>query len=223
MLRPIATAALAASLLALPAAARADSDPPSDTLIGTDIYFPYAPRVGVGPAKTLTQTVARAKSAGYPIRVAVVSSPSDLGGVPDLFGQPQRYAQFLQQEITFNKKRPLLVVMPAGYGWVDAGPRAAQVMSSDFRPPGPLADTMAGGAAAAVARLATADGHRVDAPAGLPRSAGGGGGGGGGGSTPWWVFALPLVLVAAGVAALSLRARGRDEPGDPPPEATPPA
>ena len=36
--------------------------------------------------------------------------------MPQFFGKPQSYAPFLESEIAFNTKKPLLIVMPQGFG-----------------------------------------------------------------------------------------------------------
>jgi hypothetical protein len=168
------------------------------------VYFPYSPPVSLGVQRVLTKVTADAKRAGYPIRVAIIASRADLGSVPTLFEKPQQYAKFLQSEISFNNPRPLLVVMPNGYGWVAAGAGADRVMK-ELKAPGPASDDEARGVAGAVAKLAKAAGHPVPEPAT-------GAGGGKGSSTPWWVFVVPLLLVALGVAVLSRRlGRGEDE------------
>ncbi len=65
---------------------------------------------------------AAAKS-GYPLRVAVIASPADLGSVTPLWRQPQAYAGFLGEELSLLYKGTLLVVMPDGFGLY--GPGAA--------------------------------------------------------------------------------------------------
>jgi hypothetical protein len=47
--------------------------------------------------------------------VALIASPLDLRVIPSLYGKPQQYADFLDQEISFAGKQRLLVVMPDGY------------------------------------------------------------------------------------------------------------
>jgi hypothetical protein len=200
--------------LVLPAGlASADGDPPSDVLISQNVYYPYSPPVSAAVQKVLSKATADAKRAGYPIRVAIVAGQNDLGSVPTLFGHPQQYAKFLQSEITFNKPRPLLTVMPAGFGWVAAGPGADRVMKG-LPSPGLVSDSLAQGAAGAVAKLAAAAGHPIPAPAVVSGSSSGSGKSKS--STPWWVFVVPLVLVALAVALLSGRlGRGNDdEAGD---------
>jgi hypothetical protein len=206
MLRLAALLVLVTSL-ALPAGpAYADGDPPSDVLLSQNVYYPYSPPVTPPVQTVLTKATADAKRAGYPIRVAIVAGKNDLGSVPTLFEKPQNYAKFLQSEITFNRPRPLLVVMPSGFGWVAAGSGADRVMKA-FAAPGIASDAMARGAAAAVAKLSAAAGHPIPAPAlGVESSKGKS-------STPWWVFVAPLVLIALAVAVLGRRA-GRGEPDD---------
>lgn len=199
--------------LVIPSTVLADSDPPSDTLVGGDVYYPYSPPVSAGAAKILDKVVADAKKAGYPIRVAIVAGQPDLGAVPDLFGQPQRYARFLQSEITFNAKRPLLVVMPSGWGTIDSGPKAAAIVGA-LAPPGSSSDVLANSAAVAVARLAGAAGHPIATPSVAAPASGGTSPAGSSkrkSSTPWWVFVVPLLLVAAGVALMTRRLARRPD------------
>src|SRR5271163_1216609 len=99
-----------------PAAARADGDPASDVLLGQNVFYPYTPAVSPAIQKTLDAETTAASRAKFPIKVALIASPVDLGVIPDLFGKPQKYADFLDQEISFQTKQPLLVVMSAGYG-----------------------------------------------------------------------------------------------------------
>ena len=98
------------------AAARADGDPASDMLLGENVFYPYSPPVAaLGAARRSTRRRPR-PSAGFPIKVALIAAPIDLGVIPDLFGKPQPYAHFLDQEISFQGQQRLLVVMAAGYG-----------------------------------------------------------------------------------------------------------
>jgi hypothetical protein len=53
--------------------------------------------------------------------VALIGSRLDLGAVTSLWRQPQRYAQFLSQELFYVYKGPLLIVMPNGYGIAKLG------------------------------------------------------------------------------------------------------
>ena len=100
--------------LFVPAAARADGDPASDTLYKHRVFLP--PSRGVRPALAaqLEQATADAERARMPVRVALIAAPVDLGAVPSLFGQPRAYARFLGMELQFVYPGRLLVVMPQG-------------------------------------------------------------------------------------------------------------
>src|SRR3954465_6691222 len=106
---------VSATLLALPAVAFANGDPASDVLLQAKVYFPTQ-RVSVEAANALKDIVNTANAKGYPVRVALIKDETDLGTVPDLLGQPQKYAEFLGPEIRFAYKGDLLVVMPTGLG-----------------------------------------------------------------------------------------------------------
>jgi hypothetical protein len=101
-----------------------------------------------------------ARRARYPIKVAVIATATDLGGVPNLFGKPTEYAAFLGREISFNQKaQPLLVVMPAGFGIADFNrptPAADRVLTS-LDVGGSSADDLTRAATAAVKKLSAAD------------------------------------------------------------------
>jgi LPXTG-motif cell wall-anchored protein len=119
--------------------------------------------------------------------------------VPQYFGKPQSYAPFLQREIAFNTRKPLLVVMPAGYG------AAALPIGTEGALQGLKAPTSGGGSALgrstveAILRLSKAGGHPVAAPK-LPEA-------GGGGASPLIVFGVPVALLALGGVLAALRRR----------------
>ena len=114
---------VAAVAVALPTGiARADGDPASDILLGSAVFYPYQPAVSASLQRSLTAEAATAKRGGFPVKIALIDSAVDLGAVPELFGQPQKYAEFLDQEIRFIYKGPLLVVMPTGYGITRVAP-----------------------------------------------------------------------------------------------------
>jgi hypothetical protein len=110
--------------------ALADGDPASDYLISQQVFFPLSVKVSVDRQRELTSLLDDSKRKGFPLKVAVIAKPTDLGAVPSLFGTPQRYASFLGQEDYYFFKSELLVVMPKGYGLykhsgVPAGDRQA--------------------------------------------------------------------------------------------------
>ena len=58
--------------------------------------------------------------------------------MPVLYGKPQRYANFLGQEIVYYYKGPLLVVMPNGYGiYQGRRPRSPRTRSCSRGSPPP--------------------------------------------------------------------------------------
>jgi hypothetical protein len=109
---------LVAATLVLVSGASADGDPASDVLIAAGAFTPYPP-----PPATALQALAAGLHAvdlkNDRVKVAVIAKPADLGSVPSLYGHPQDYAKFLGLELSFIYKGPLLVVMPAGFGFVD--------------------------------------------------------------------------------------------------------
>jgi hypothetical protein len=112
---------VAAVLVAgLAAAARADADPASDTLYVRDVFLPYE-HVSRAAADDLRSATRNARAGGKPIKVAVIASKRDLGGVPSLFGNPLYYARFLGAELQFLYSGKLLVVMPQGAGLSERG------------------------------------------------------------------------------------------------------
>jgi len=158
-----------ALLLVLTASAQADGDPASDVLVFKAYFLPYAPRTPVDAEQQLNAATAAADRAGYPIRVAVISGPADLGIVPQYDGKPTDYAPFLGQELKFAYKGGLLIVMDDGYGLygIDdekvkaALPALPKPASNDPK------DLAIAGANAVVA-LATAAGKTLDLSAPAP-------------------------------------------------------
>jgi hypothetical protein len=191
------------ALLGVPASAAADGDPASDVLLTTDAFYPYRP-VSTKLVHALDATIARARAAGFPIKVALIGERSDLGAVPGLFGHPQQYAEFLRTEISFNSKPRLLVVMPQGFGLAGAGPTSA-VSSIDVESAGG-SDGLARTAVRAVQALARHAGHPFR-PVAIPSS------GRSRGNSALLVFGGPVLLVAlvAAVAVLIRRRRDQDE------------
>src|SRR3954447_18224809 len=206
MRRTLGIAALGAAL-ALPAAARADGDPASDVLLLQESFLPYSPKVPKPVADGLGATLKQSRAAGYPLKVAIIATPQDLGSVPQYFGKPQPYASFLEREIAFDKPEPLLVVMPAGYGTAALGPEAGKALDG-LPPPQPTGDALGRSAIDASLRLAKAAGHPVPPPK-LPKSSSSSGGG----TSPAIVFGVPVLLLALGGAPAALRSRqsGREE------------
>lgn len=200
---------LVAVAVALPTGiARADGDPASDILLGSSVFYPYQPAVSASLQRSLTAEAAAAKRGGFPIKIALIDSAVDLGAIPELFDQPQKYAEFLDQEIVFIYKGPLLVVMPTGYGITRVAPAVAGIVATLAKPAGRRSDDLARAALTAVPKLAAAAGHafRPSADTASGVSAGGGG------SSAIVVVALALAAVAAAGTVLALRWRRQSRP-----------
>jgi hypothetical protein len=113
--------AILAAVLCFAGAAQADADPASDTLYVGDVFLPLSARVSPKLARRLFAVTRGARRAGKPIKVAVIASPRDLGGVPSIFGKPTYYARFLGGELTFLYTGKVLIVMPQGAGLSEGG------------------------------------------------------------------------------------------------------
>ena len=118
-------AALAAVAVAPPA--RADGDPGSDVLVYQPLFL--AANAGVsGPEQArLSGLLQAAARSGFPIRVAIIATRSDLGAVTGLWRKPRAYARFLGIELSLAYSGRLLVVMPNGLGfnWPGHSPTTA--------------------------------------------------------------------------------------------------
>jgi hypothetical protein len=97
--------------------ARADGDPASDYLLGTQVFIPFDLKLPKASQQELTSLVHDTNTSGYTIRVALIGSAYDMGSVTSLWLKPKPYAKFLGAELTFVYKNRLLVVMPNGFGF----------------------------------------------------------------------------------------------------------
>jgi len=198
---------MVALLLALvPGAARADGDPASDVLLSQQVFVPWDAGASAVQTTRLEAVVAAAGRSGYPVRVALIASSSDLGSVTPLWRRPQDYAQFLGVELSLAFHGSVLVVMPAGIGVYRAGvPAAAAAAALARARHGDLAAT----ADRAVEALAAAAGRplpHLALPSGPPSSRASSNG-----VTAWIVFALGAVVILLAWGA-SLRARPLGRP-----------
>jgi hypothetical protein len=195
-------AALGCVVLRTPAAL-ADADPASDTLLVQDAFLPYTPVTPAPLQRSLDTALREIGATGLHLKVAVIASPVDLGGIPELYGQPSRYARFLDTELSSHGPQPLLVVMGNGLSVQHAGPASALAglaATTGRAASGTLVKT----AVLAVERIAAERGHPI-APVSL-RSAHGAGS-----STGVVVIGVIAValLVASGLAIRSPRRRPR--------------
>jgi hypothetical protein len=158
--RIVATIAATLAVLSAAAPALADGDPASDFLLTQRVFFyGSSPKAELGQLK---RTVDDAKKAGFEIRVAVITSPFDLGTLSALWERPQPYCRFLSLEIAFAYKGRLLVVNPNGFGYVDrTQQQPAKLALLHSIPPGKTPKDLLVAADAAVRRLADAAGVRL--------------------------------------------------------------
>jgi hypothetical protein len=214
--RPIAALLIALLLVASTiawqgaASAHADGDPASDVLTEQTVFIPADGSIPTREQAQLQAIVRAAQRSGYPMRVAVIASRSDLGSITQLWRAPAAYAGFLGRELSLVYHGALLVVMPNGYGVDLVGePGASRALQSAgaslerLRLPGRGA-ALAQAAVTGVRRIAAAAGHRLAAPtaASLPRVSSSPGSG----MVPWIVFLVGAALVAAAWST-SLRTR----------------
>jgi hypothetical protein len=160
--RAVALAVLAACIAA--AGARADGDPASDYLLGSQVFLPFDAKIPKAEQQELISTLADANRKGYTIRTAVIWSAYDLGAVTALWRKPQTYARFLGEEIRFVYANRLLIVMPNGFGFYRRGHPSAS--EEKLLAKIPITQTPVGLVDAvkqAVVDLAAADGVKVDA------------------------------------------------------------
>jgi hypothetical protein len=187
--------------------ALADGDPASDVLATQSLFLPWDASVPSGQQARLASVLATAHSHGFPVRVALIDSASDLGSVTALWDAPQDYADFLGQELSLVFNGPLLVVMPHGFGLhgFEQAPAALESALHGLQAPTDGAQ-LAQVTTTAIERLAAASGHPLPAAtvgaAATPSTSGAGSIGPAG----WIVFLAGCVAIAAAWTA-SLRAR----------------
>jgi hypothetical protein len=187
-------------------AARADGDPASDVLLGENVFYPYTPPTATAMTVKLNGLTALAAKQKEPVKVALIASPVDLGVIPDLFGKPQEYADFLDREISFNGPVPLLVVMADGYGTQALSAKEQAAVAALPKPSGKTSTDLAQAAVIAVDKIAAANG---DPLAGAAAAGSAGGSDGGGSSTAIIVglLAAAAILTAVALAIITLRRR----------------
>jgi hypothetical protein len=190
--------ALLGALALAPGLAQADGDPASDVLATQPLFLPQDGGLTVRQEAELGALVTAARKDAYPLRVALIASPTDLGSVTELWRQPENYAHFLGQELSLVYRGTLLVVMPDGfglYGRVSSAGRTALARLAVA--PGGLGAR----AITAVQHLAAAAGHPLQVSVGLPQRSSGGAD-----YTALIVLAVGALLILA-AWTLSLRAR----------------
>jgi hypothetical protein len=191
----------------LPAGALADGDPASDVLATQALFLPWDANVPNSRQAELADVLAAAQNHGFPIRVALIASPSDLGSLTTLWGQPEQYAEFLGQELSLVFTGPLLVVMPHGFGLhgFDMPPTTIESTLAGISAPRDGAQ-LAQVAITAIERLAAAAGHPLPSLSTTSSVARGSSDEGSIGAGQWIVLLLGCAAIVAAWSA-SLRAR----------------
>ncbi len=205
----VITPILASLALIAPPAALADGDPASDVLANTTLFNPIDSGIPFPTVDRLSGLLSASAKAGFPIRVAMINSATDLGTVTALWGKPPvDYARYLWLELQNLYDGQILVVMPSGFGlWGPPHGRyavsAAELKVSALAPGRGV--SLADAALSAVPLLAQASGHKLreaDRTAGNPPTTPAPG-------TPpaaWIALALGALLIAWSWRA-SLKAR----------------
>jgi hypothetical protein len=173
-----------------PSAALADGDPASDILLFSDVSLPYSAPVSEIQKARLLKVAAKAKRAGYPIKVAIISSSLDLGTDDRFTGHPSGYARFLSEELSSPKsyskhkrravraadiKVPILIVMDDGIALAKRGKSLpSSVVGSPKVPNRPGADPLTEQAVIAIKRLAAQAGHPLHGIGPSPAATGSG-------------------------------------------------
>jgi cytochrome oxidase Cu insertion factor (SCO1/SenC/PrrC family) len=165
--RVLVAAVLAACALGfLSPAARADGDPGSDVLVYQNLFVAADANISVQQQIQAGDLLTAADQDGFPIRVAVISQPNDLGAITALWQKPTAYASFLGTELSLAYAQRLLIVMPNGFGFNWQGHSAtAAYRVLDGLHIGAGGSGLATAAQNAVLALAHASGDRLTMPA----------------------------------------------------------
>ena len=147
---------LAAAATTLAPAALADGDPGSDVLVYQPLFFEPDAGVPVPAQVQLGDLLERLSKTSFPVRVALISSPEDLGAISAAWQKPREYAPFLGYELSVAYTGRLLVVMPGGYGfyWVGHPSSAGYAALAALPTPGSGGKNLADAALSAIRALA---------------------------------------------------------------------
>ena len=202
--------AAACAIGALAPIARGDGDPGSDVLVYQDLFVGPDAGLSIPQQARFGGLLKAAARSGFPIRVAIIAKPSDLGAVTGLWRKPRAYARFLGLELSLAYKQRLLVVMPNGFGFNWPGHASTPAYHALATIPiGGGGGGLLGAAQSAVRKLAVADGVKLPAAARTAASAQATGSGASksqapsaGQATDNRVAIIAIVLVAVAAAAL---------------------
>jgi hypothetical protein len=206
---PLKVAALCAVCAAVAAPALGNGDPASHYLPTDAVFYPFESKVSPEARRELARVLAAAKGAGFEVRVALIATEVDLGLVPELYRQPQEYAELLGKEIRADYRGHVLTAMPNGYGVFLASGTAEEdrELVADLPEPGTTdANALAVGATSAVRALAGARGLELETPAAPSSSSDR--------VDRLQILAVVVIVLAAGVAIRLLQRRPRREQPD---------
>jgi len=173
--------------------ALADGDPASDVLVTENVFVPLELSI-TRQTELLSALLNSSAPAGFPVRVALIAAPDDLGTATALWRNPVGYSRYLGTELSLAFTGQVVVVMPNGIGvWPGrvAPTGAEQRVASELPAPG------GGRALVADGHPLALDGIRVTAPAAAASSSD---------ATEWLVIGGGALLIALSWSA-SLRAR----------------
>ena len=128
------------------------------------LFVPFNAPIPKADVTRLNTVIQSARKNGYPVKVALIGAPADLGSAFTLWGKPKQYARFLGEELVFLYKGRLLVVMPNGLGFSRSGKPSAAASALDGVKVTQGATGLTDSAVRAVARLAAASGHPIPIP-----------------------------------------------------------
>jgi hypothetical protein len=182
----------------------AESDPASDVLLLRDVYYPYDPPVPSDQQGQLDSVVRQLRDQGVPLKVALISGPSDLGSKRAFLGRPGAYNAYLTRNLDDGRDKIVVTVMHDGIASSGATAAQARALQSVRPPQGGGGEALTRAALLAVTRLAEAGGQTVRVPT---RAASGEPLGSGGGSGTAWLAFAPLLVGIALAAVLILKRR----------------
>jgi hypothetical protein len=167
--------------------ARANGDPASDFLPVTNVFLSLTKADQHSSGRKLLALTTDAATKKFPLKVAVIATPTDLGLIQSLWKKPQPYADFLARELVAYARfhGTLVVAMPNGFGLHGPGatPVAKRALAALPKPSTQNVDQLGDATVEAVQKVSDANGQTLTA---------------GGSGTPAWV----IVLAVAGGAAV---------------------
>jgi cytochrome oxidase Cu insertion factor (SCO1/SenC/PrrC family) len=170
----LALCAVALTAATFAPSALADGDPASDYLVARQVFLTSESTSQTPSQRQLLSVAQAANRAGFPIRVAIISSDYDLGSITALWRKPRIYARFLGLELSSVYRQRLLVVMPNGFGFNWPGHSTTAAYRLLAKVPAPAGGAgLASAAVAGVRQLAAADRVVIpSAPAAGPAASG---------------------------------------------------